>query len=308
MYALNMMDIAIEIATSDDSFEDSATKFYEHFIMIAEALNELGLWNEDDKFFYDVLSLNDQPPFALKVRSIVGLAPLFAVSIIKKEQLDKLPDFEKRMNWFRNYRIKNNKYLANKQSNNEASILFSLLDEEKLKQLLEKLLDEEEFLSQGGVRALSKYYEKNPYHVSIEGVDFGIHYDPGDSTSNLFGGNSNWRGPVWMPINYLIIKAIDKYGAFYGDTLKVECPRGSGKYMNLTEVAAELANRIVHIFQKDENNNRLLYGDYSWFYKQPENEDLLLFHEYFHGDTSRGLGASHQTGWTAAIVNLIRRI
>jgi len=248
-----------------------------------------------------------KPPFALKVRSIVGLAPLFAVSIIKKEQLDKLPDFEKRMNWFRAYRINNSKYLANKQSNNEESILFSLLDEERLKQLLSKLLDESEFLSPGGIRALSKFHENNPYHVTIEGADFGIHYDPGDSTSGLFGGNSNWRGPVWMPINYLIIRSVNRYGKFYGDTLKVECPKGSGNYLNLVQVAEELARRIVHIFQKDENNNRLLYGDYNWFYNKPENQELFLFHEYFHGDTSRGLGASHQTGWTAAIVNLIRK-
>ncbi len=306
MYALNMMDIALEIAMTDNSFEDAATKFYEHFVIIGEALNELGLWNEDDNFFYDVLSLHNQQPIPLKVRSIVGAAPLFAVSIIDKKSLAALNDFRKRTNWFDNYRINNNLFLPNEETSDGNDQLLSLVLKERLVEILDKLLDEDEFLSQGGIRALSKFHQRHPYSISLKNTDYSIQYDPGDSTSDFYGGNSNWRGPVWMPINYLIIKAIKKYGEFYGDDLQVECPRGSGKMMNLKEVAAELTRRIISIFEKDTKGHRSAHGDYNWFYQQPENNNLVLFHEYFHGDTASGLGASHQTGWTAVLVDLIR--
>ncbi len=306
MYAMNMMNIALEIASYDDSFEDACTKFYEHFVLIAAALNELGLWDKNDSFFYDVLSYSSSDNISLKVRSIVGAIPLFAVSVISHEQLEKLKDFKKRMDWFISYRTANNKFLPSVQKSEKDSVLLSLVQKDRLIKLLNKLLDESEFLSPGGIRALSKYYKQNPYTISIDGTDFTIRYDPGDSTSGLFGGNSNWRGPVWMPINYLIIKAIQKFGDYYGDTLKVECPTGSSTFLTLHEVAILLIKRIVNIFTQDENGNKPLYDTYNWFYKRTENKDLLLFHEYFHGDNSRGLGASHQTGWTALVTDLIR--
>ncbi len=306
MYALNMMDIALEIAVTDNAFEDAATKFYEHFVLIAEALNELGLWNKEDNFFYDVLSLKDEAPVPLKVRSVVGAAPLYAVSVIDKKSLAALSDFRKRTDWFDSYRINNKLFLPNEETSDGNDQLLSLVLKERLVEILDKLLDEEEFLSPGGIRALSKFHLKNPYTISVKNNFYSIQYDPGDSTSDLYGGNSNWRGPVWMPINYLIIKAIKKYGSFYGDSLKVECPSRSGNMLTLTEVAAELTQRVTSVFLKDKNNNRAVHGDYNWFYRQPENENLVLFNEYFHGETGSGLGASHQTGWTAVLVDLLR--
>ncbi len=305
IYALNMMDIALEISAVDVSFEDSCTKFYEHFALIAEALNDLCLWNEEDQFFYDVLSLNGAPPLPVKVRSMIGLIPLFAASTVTANQLDGLNDFKKRMSWFREYRKNNNKFLPVEKKSDEDAILISLLPKGRLVALLGKLLDENEFLSHGGIRALSKYYEAHPYNVDINGTNYGIHYDPGDSTSGLFGGNSNWRGPVWMPMNYMIVKAMQKYGSFYGDTLQVECPTDSGDMYNLQEVSMHLINRITNTFLEDEKGNKPVYDTYNWFYSQQANKDLILFHEYFHGDNARGLGANHQTGWTALVTDLI---
>lgn len=305
MYALDMMNIALEIAVHDDAFEDTATKFYEHFVIIAEALNELGLWNLEDNFFYDVISLNHEDSFPLKIRSIIGLSPLFAVSVIDKEVFKILPDFTKRMNWFRNYREKNNLYLPQVESKKNESIMFSLVSRERMHFLLDRLLDESEFLSKGGIRSLSKFYDKNPYTVKYKGRKFSIQYDPADSTSSMFGGNSNWRGPVWMPINYLLIISMKSFGDFYGDELKVECPKGSGNYKNLTDVGMEITERLLDIFERNKEGERPVHGKYNWFYKKPENKDLLLFYEYFHGDNNSGLGASHQTGWTGLIANLI---
>ncbi len=305
MYALNMMDIAIEIALHDDSFEDTATKFFEHFVFIAEALNEHNLWNPEDKFFYDVLNVAGAEPMPLRIRSIVGLTPLFAVSNILEWELDKLKDFRKRITWFENYRVKNNKFWPNEERSVDAEILLSLVRKERLINLLTYLLDENEFLSPGGIRALSKYHLDHPYSTTVDGIVYSIHYDPGDSTSDMFGGNSNWRGPVWMPINYLIIQSIRKYGKFYGDTLLVECPVGSGNKMNLEHVADELTRRVISLFEKDAEGNRKIYDTHNWFYKKPENENLVLFYEYFHGDNGKGLGASHQTGWTALVAELI---
>jgi len=264
------------------------------------------LWDKEDSFFYDILSCAEQETIPLKVRSIVGVIPLFAVCIIREEQLERLGEFKKRMSWFINYRMANDKFLPNVRKSDEDLTLLSLLPKERLVSLLNKLLDESEFLSPGGIRALSKYYQQHPYTVSIEGMSFTVKYDPGDSTLGLFGGNSNWRGPVWMPINYLIIKAMQKFGDYYGDTFKVECPTGSGSFISLNEVALTLIKRIVNIFREDENGNRPLHDTYNWFYRKTENKDLLLFHEYFDGDNSRGLGASHQTGWTALIADLTR--
>jgi len=303
MYALNMMDIALEIGMHDNSFEDAATKFYEHFVIIAEALNEMGLWNENDNFFYDVLSINGRETFPLAVRSVIGLIPLFAVSIIHDECIRKLNDFKKRMHWFREYRILNKKFVPSEQKSDEQHVLLSLVHKERLILLLKRFLDENEFLSDGGIRALSKVYKENPYSVQIDTHQYTINYDPGDSTSSLFGGNSNWRGPVWMPINYLLVKSLQKYGSFYGHNLTVEYPVGSGTFLTLQQVSDELIKRLTSIFIKGPDGNLPLYGDYNWFYKD-ENNELIQFYEYFHGDTRRGLGASHQTGWTALFINL----
>jgi hypothetical protein len=304
-YALDMMDIAIEIAMHDESFEDTATKFFEHFVLVAEALNEHGLWNEEDKFFYDILCVSGADPLPLRIQSIVGLTSLFAVSTISKKVLNKLQDFKKRITWFEMYRIKNKKFWPNEERGDGEELLLSLVPRDRLIALLERLLDEKGFLSSGGIRALSKYHEEHPYSVTVEGNIYTIHYDPGDSTSDMFGGNSNWRGPVWMPINFLIIQSIRKYGEFYGDNLQVECPTGSGNKMTLDKVADELTHRVISLFEKDEAGKRRLYGDYNWFYQLPGNEDLVMFYEYFHGDNGRGLGASHQTGWTALVAELI---
>ncbi len=305
MYALNMMDMALEISRHDIAFEDSATKFFEHFVLIAEALNSHTMWNDEDKFFYDTLVVTGADPLPLKIQSIVGLTSLFAVSTISKTLFDKVPDFTKRIAWFENYRKNNARFWPNEERGDGEEVLISLVKKDRLIFLLQRLLHEEEFLSGGGIRALSKYHEANPYSVTVDGVNYTIQYDPGDSTSNLFGGNSNWRGPVWMPINYLIIRSIRKYGEFYGDNLKVECPAGSGNMMNLVEVSELLTKRVVSLFAKDGKGERKLYGAYNWFYNKPGNEDLVLFYEYFHGDTGSGLGASHQTGWTALVADLI---
>ena len=305
-YALDMMDMAIEIATHDPAYEDMATKFFEHFVLIAEALNEHRLWNDEDKFFYDVLVVRGNDPKPLRIQSIVGLTSLFAVSTIESAVFEKMKDFKKRTAWFERYRKQNNRFWPNEERSDGKELLLSLVRKDRLVYLLKRLLNENEFLSPGGIRALSKKHELEPYSVTVDNVQYTIRYDPGDSTSDIYGGNSNWRGPVWMPINYIIIQSIRSYGNFYGDTFKVECPTGSGTIMNLLEVADELTKRVISLFEKDEHGNRRIYNDeYSWFYKQPGNENLVLFFEYFHGDTGKGLGASHQTGWTALVAQLI---
>jgi hypothetical protein len=308
MYALNMMDMALEIAIEDQAFEDTGTKFFEHFVLIAEALNLHGLWNDKDKFFYDTLSIVGSDPLQLRIQSIVGLTTLFAVSIIEKRTLDLLNDFKKRITWYENYRLKNKKFWPNEEKGDGEKLLLSLVPKEKLKFLLDRLLNEDEFLSPGGIRALSKFHEKNPYAVTIDHVEYTIQYDPGDSTSNLFGGNSNWRGPVWIPINFIIIQSIRRYGEFYGDDLKVECPAGSGNEMNLEQVADELTRRVITLFELQPDGKRNLHGKYNWFYQQPGNEHLLMYYEYFHGDLGHGLGASHQTGWTSLVAELINEL
>ena len=306
MYALNLMDMAIEIAMHDISFEDSATKFFEHFVLIGEALNDMGMWNHEDKFYYDTLGqAGKEEPMHLRIQSIVGLTSLFAVSVISKKAVHKLKDFVKRIGWFENYRKNNKRFWPNEEKEDDDTILLSLIPKERLVAVLSRMLNESEFLSPGGIRALSKFHENNPYTVNIEGVDYTIRYDPGDSTSDFFGGNSNWRGPVWIPINFLLIQSVKKYGEFYGDSLKVEYPTGSGNMMNLKAVSQKLAERVISIFEKDAKGERRLHAEQNWFYSRPENQHLLMFYEYFHGDSGRGLGANHQTGWTALVAELI---
>lgn len=307
MYALNLMEIAIEISLHDISFQDTATKFYEHFVIIAEALNSLGLWNEEDKFFYDILILKDGEQIPLKVKSVVGISPIFDVAIICKEALEKMEDFTKRIKWFDNYRRDNNLFLPNSKRTDNDGMLLSMVQEDKLLQILHTILSEKEFLAPGGLRSVSACHRENPFSISLNGETYSLSYDPGDSTSGMFGGNSNWRGPVWMPINYLIITTLKKYGTFFGEELKTEYPTGSGHHINFSKLADALTQRLLSIFVKDEQGNRPVYGPYNSFYQRPENKELILFYEYYHGDTSRGLGASHQTGWSAVLVELLRK-
>lgn len=305
MFALDMMNIALQIAIEDPAFEDTATKFYEHFVIISQALYGMGLWDDEDKFFYDVLAIDNADTIRLKVRSIVGLTPLFAVSIIDKEIKDALPDFTKRMKWYQDYRRANSLYLPSTIHDSNDCMLLSLVGKDRLTELFQRLFDENEFLAPGGIRALSKYYENHPYSLNYAGKTYTIKYVPGNSDSNMFGGNSNWRGPVWMPMNYLLIGALRTFGEFYGDQLQIEFPTGSGKKMTLNDATNQIKKRLLAIFEKDEDNQRAVFGKYNWFYSKEENKDLILFHEYFHGDNSSGLGASHQTGWTALVANLI---
>lgn len=309
MYALDMMNIALQIAIEDPSFENSATKFYEHFVIIAQALNVLGLWNEKDQFYYDYLSVKGRAPVPMEIRTIVGLTPLFAVSMIDKEVKEPLADFAKRVTWLQEYRRQKNLYLPSETKDSaDGCTLLSLVNRKKLETLLQKIFDESEFLSPGGIRAVSKYYEDHPYSLNLGSRQYSFHYTPGNSDSGLFGGNSNWRGPVWMPINYLLLGSLRTFGTFYGDSLKVEFPTGSGNQMTLNDACTRLKKRLLSIFEKDSQNNRPVFGNYNWFYSREENRDLVLFHEYFHGDTREGLGASHQTGWTGLIANLIQEL
>ncbi len=306
MYALNLMEMALEIAQHDIAFQDAATKFYEHFVIIAEALNIMGIWNEKDKYFYDNLTMADGERIPIRVKSIVGIAPIFDVATMSKECIDQLPDFARRTKWFNDYRTENYLFLPNAQQSEGDDMLLSLVREDRLLHLLRYLLDENEFLAPGGIRSLSKCHEAQPYTITIEGEEHTLQYDPGNSTSMMFGGNSNWRGPVWMPINYLIISSIKKFGKFYGDNLQVDYPTGSGNKMNLSQIAEALTHRLLGMFKKDEKDNRPSLADSNYFYQRPENKDLLLFYEYYNGNTSKGLGASHQTGWTAVLVDLLR--
>jgi hypothetical protein len=307
MYCLNMLEIALEISQYNPAYEDVTTKFFEHFVYIAESLNRIGedwtgSWDDKDGFFYDVLSLPDGRYIPLKVRSLVGLSTLFAVFVIKKDLLDKVPDFHSRLNWFQQYREQNNQYSVIEELNENDDILLSLVPRNRLEKLLKALLDENEFLSAGGIRSISKIHEKG-YSVHINGEEFGLNYQPGEGESALFGGNSNWRGPVWMPMNYLLVTALRQYAAYYDS--KVEFPTHSGNYIMLSEVATALAKRLISIFEPDEYGNRPV-NDHSAIYKSdPHFKDLILFYEYFHGDTGRGVGASHQTGWTGLVATLI---
>ena len=308
MYCLNLLAIALELAVNDDSYEDVATKFWEHFIYIADAMNNLGqegisLWNDEDGFYYDVLHLHEQRNMPLKVRSMVGLIPLFAVATIDSETLDALPEFKQRFEWFLKHRPK----LTANIENNGNRRLLSIAFRERLERVLKVMLDENEFLSPYGIRALSRFHKENPYILNVGGAEHRVDYEPSESSSGLFGGNSNWRGPVWMPVNYLLIESLQKFHYFYGEDLRVECPTGSGNLMNLWEVSQELSRRLSHIFLKDETGKRAVYGDSEKFQSDEHWRDYVLFYEYFHGDNGRGVGASHQTGWTGLVAKLLQQ-
>jgi hypothetical protein len=311
MYALNLMRIALELARHNHVYEDIATKFFEHFLHIAEAMNNIGqqgigLWDDEDKFYYDVLHLPDETMTPLKVRSMVGLIPLFAVETIEPEVLDELPEFKRRLEWFLNYRPD----LASLVSHWEVSgrghrRLLSLLRGHRMKRLLKRVFDETEFLSPYGVRALSRAHAEHPYVYRHNGVEFKVDYTPGESNTGVFGGNSNWRGPIWFPVNFLIIEALQKFAHYYGDDFKIECPTGSGQLLTLNAAANELATRLTRIFLKDKRGGRAVFGSHSRMQEDVHFRDYLLFYEYFHGDSGRGVGASHQTGWTGLVAKLL---
>jgi len=308
MYCLNLLAIALELAVTDDSYEDVATKFWEHFIYISDAMNNLGqegisLWNEEDGFYYDVLHLHGQGNTPLKVRSMVGLIPLFAVATIDAETLDALPDFKHRFRWF----LENRPHLTANVEEKDGKHLLSIAFRERLERVLKVMLDENEFLSPHGIRALSRFHKENPYILNVGGEEHRVDYEPAESSSGLFGGNSNWRGPIWFPVNYLLIESLQKFHYFYGNDLKIECPSGSGNLMNLWEVSQELSRRLSHIFLKDENGKRPVYGDLEKFQGDENWRDLILFYEYFHGDNGCGVGANHQTGWTGLVAKLLQQ-
>ena len=312
MYSLNLMRIALELARHNHVYEDIATKFFEHFLHIAEAMSHIGdegvsLWDEQDEFFYDVLHLPHGAMVPLKVRSMVGLIPLFAVETLDPELLDEVPEFKRRLEWYLNYRPELAQLVSHWQVPGLGQRrLLSLLRGHRMKCLLRRMLDETEFLSDYGVRALSRQHDAQPFEFAVNGTVMSVGYQPAESNTQVFGGNSNWRGPIWFPVNYLIIESLQKFHHYYGDEFKVECPTGSGIYLSLAEVADELSRRLTRIFLKDELGQRPVYRDQALMSSDPHCRDLILFFEYFHGDSGRGVGASHQTGWTGLVAKLIR--
>jgi hypothetical protein len=319
MYCLNLMRIALELALHNPAYQDIASKFFEHFLLIAHAMTNIGgdgepgmsipgvgLWDEEDQFYYDELNLTDGRMMKLKVRSMVGLTPLFAVETLEPELLARLPDFTERLTWI----LANRPDLASlvsrwQEAGRGERRLLSLLRGHRMKRLLKRLLDETEFLSPYGVRALSKYHRDHPYTLRCDSHSLTVSYVPGESDSGLFGGNSNWRGPIWFPVNYLIIESLQKFHHYYSDDFKVECPTGSNRFLTINEVAKELSGRLTRLFLKDANGRRPNHGPIEKFQTDPHFRDYLLFHEYFHGDTGQGLGAAHQTGWTGLVAKLL---
>lgn len=313
MFALNMLRISLELAGNNPVYQDMATKFFEHFLYIAGAMAHMGegrtgLWDENDGFFYDQIRLPENGTIQLKVRSMVGLIPLFAAEVLDETVLYRHPEFRERMNWF----LENRPDLAGlisgwQQTNESGKHLLSLLRTKEIVIIMKRMLDETEFLSDYGIRSLSKYHEQHPFQVQVDGNVYQIAYDPGESINDMFGGNSNWRGPVWMPLNYMIIESLRKFHFYYGDKLKVAYPTGSDNYIDLYEVSIELTKRLTRLFLLNEEGKRVIAGDNELMQTDPNFRDNLQFFEYFHGDTGRGLGASQQTGWTGLIAELLRR-
>ncbi|KFF27763.1 MGH1-like glycoside hydrolase domain-containing protein [Chryseobacterium vrystaatense] len=312
MYALNMMRIAMELAQYYQVYEDMAIKFFEHYLYIAEAMENLGeekegLWNEEDGFFYDVLQLGNGESVSLKLRSIVGLIPMFAVEIIDHKLLDKMPNFKTRMEWVLKNKPELTKLVSHWDEEGQGrKHLMSILRKNRLTKVLRRMLDENEFLSSYGIRAMSKVYEENPFVFSVHGTENVVYYTPAESDSRMFGGNSNWRGPIWFPINFLIVESLQRFHFYYGNSLKVEFPTGSGEKKNLDEVAQNISKRLCSLFLKDEDGQRPFNGGNAKFNYDEHFKDYITFFEYFHGDNGRGVGASHQTGWTATVAKLMK--
>lgn len=313
MYSLNMMAIALELAHQNPAYEDVATKFWEHFLYIAHAMNIRGndgmdMWDEQDGFYYDIIHL-PHGFFPVRIRSMVGLIPLFAVETIEPGLIEKLPGFRKRMEWFLENRpeLLGGVAQMNIPGTGERR-LMALANEERLRSILKYMLDESEFLSEYGIRSLSRYHHQHPYRLQVDGMEHRVDYEPAESQTGMFGGNSNWRGPVWFPVNYLIIESLQKFHYYYGDDFTVEFPTGSGRRLNLWEVAIELERRLSALFLRDDAERRPANGANQRLNNDPHWRDLVLFHEYFHGDTGAGLGASHQTGWTALVAKIMQQM
>jgi glycogen debranching enzyme len=311
MYSLNLLRIAAELASYNKAYSDIASKFFEHFIYIAGAManlgeNNQGLWDDQDGFFYDQLRLPDNTTEKMRVRSIVGLTPLFAAEILNTDDIMNNPIFHNRMKWFADNRPDLAGLVSRwNETKSNGKHLISLLRGYRMKSLLKYMLDENEFLSDYGIRSVSKYHLNNPYSVTVNGMEFSVKYTPAESDSGLFGGNSNWRGPIWMPMNYMLIESLQRFYKYYGDDFKIECPTGSGVFMNLNEVSNELYRRLSGIFLRDKTGKRAVFGNYDKIQSDPNFKDHLLFYEYFDGDNGRGVGASHQTGWSGLIVNCL---
>jgi hypothetical protein len=314
MFCLDMMTIALELALNDPTYEELACKFFEHFIYIAIAMDRIGinndeLWDEDDGFFYDVLRLPNGDSMRLKVRSMVGLVPLFATAIFEDEVFEKLPAFLERATYFAR---EHSGVMAQINNPMETGVsgrhLLAPFSPGKLRRILTRMLDESEFLSPYGVRALSRYHAQHPYEFDVNGQAYRVEYEPAESSTGLFGGNSNWRGPIWMPMNALLVQSLRKLYSYYGRDFKIECPTGSGRVMTLWEVANDIARRLSNIFLRDKNDRRPVYGNTAKFQDDPHWRDLILFYEYFHGDNGAGIGASHQTGWTGLVAWLIKSL
>lgn len=313
MYCLNCLQIALELADKDNVYEDIATKFFEHFASIAHAINRVrgesnGLWDIESGFYYGVVVFPDGRVLKLKEDNMTGIIPLFVVGTNDSEINDKFPNYRKRFDWF----VKNRQYMLNAiadlhKPGIEKRVLLAFADTIKLTRILEKVLDENQFLSPYGIRSVSKRLEKNPFTINLGGKVFRLDYEPAESTTPLFGGNSNWRGPIWFPLNFLLMESLQKFHYYYGDDLKVECPTGSGKMANLWEISTDIAHRLISIFLKDKEGRRPVYRGVEKFQNDPYWSDYLLFHEYFHGDNGAGLGASNQTGWTGLVAKLIHQ-
>jgi hypothetical protein len=311
MYSLNMLAIALELARENPAYEDVASKFFEHFVYIAHAMHDLGgegisLWDEEDGFFYDVLH-TDHERRRLEVRSMVGLVPLFAVETLEPEIVDRLPGFKRRMQWFIDHHADLREHVTEQTGPRGVRRLLSIVTGEQLPRILGHLLDEEEFLSAYGIRALSRVHRDRPFVLALGGMEHRVDYEPAESSSGLFGGNSNWRGPIWFPLNYLLIESLQKLHHFHGDTVTVPCPTGGGPLCSLGEVAGEISRRLVRIFLRDAGGRRPVHGGADVFRDDPHWRDLVLFYEYFHGDNGAGIGASHQTGWTGLVATLLQQ-
>jgi hypothetical protein len=313
MFCLNMLAIALELARDDPAYENVASKFFEHFVYIAHAIDTrggeaIGLWDDEDGFYYDVLDLPNGENSRMKVRSMVGLIPLFAVETLEPEIVDTLPGFKRRMQWFIDNRPEFREHVEMvEKPGGKMRRLLSIVSRDKLPRVLGFMLDEAEFLSPHGIRAISKYHHDHPYVLRVNGDEHRVDYEPAESATGLFGGNSNWRGPVWFPVNYLLIESLQKYHHFYRDAMKVEFPTGSGRRLTLWEVATQISRRLTRIFLRDGKGRRAVYGGTEKFQTDPHWRDHILFYEYFHGDNGAGLGASHQTGWTGLVAKLLQQ-
>jgi hypothetical protein len=312
MFCLNMLAIALELARENTAYENVASKFFEHFVYIAHAMDNRGdtgleLWDDDDGFYYDVLSLPDGSYDKMRVRSMVGLIPLFAVETLEPDIVDHLPGFKRRMQWFIDNRPDFREHVDMVETPNGVRRLLSIVTREQIPRVLRLMLDEGEFLSPHGVRSVSQVHRDRPYMLTCNGMAYQVRYEPAESSTRLFGGNSNWRGPVWFPVNYLIIESLQKFHWYFGDDLKVECPTGSGQVMSLWDVAADLSRRLTRIFLRESDGHRPVYGGSDTFQRDPHWQDFVLFYEYFHGDNGAGLGASHQTGWTGLVAKLLQQ-